>query len=213
MSHPPRLKSADAATSACWSLRPATTTWWPWLVMGRAYKNTGPGFESRARALTGLNSLLNKKLRFWGPFSKVGIGPSLVLGPSTKVGLWAFKKTWRPKPGLDPDPSLALTHLVLVLGPPSVLMLGWSLLDTISPYPKIVMDDCPYWGSFVCEYDLRATCSSSLMMKKNSLCILQVVYLLPLSFISTIYCKNFPRFWGCLQMDISSRVLWYICIM
>ena len=120
-----------------------------------------------------------------------------------------LQKTWRPRPGLDPDPSLALTHLVLVLGPPSVLMLGWSLLDTISPYPKIVMDDCPYWGSFVCEYDLRATCSSSLMMKKNSLCILQVVYLLPLSFISTIYCKNFPRFWGCLQMDISSRVLWY----
>ena len=154
--------------------------------------------------------LLNKKLRFWGPFSKVGIGPSLVLGPSTKVGLWAFKKTWRPRPGLDPDPSLALTHLVLVLGPPSVLMLGWSLLDTISPYPKIVMDDCPYWGSFVCEYDLRATCSSSLMMKKNSLCILQVVYLLSLSFISTIHCKNFPRFWGYLQMDISSRVLWYI---
>ena len=78
-----------------------------------------------------------------------------------------LQKTWRPRPGLGPDPSLALTHLVLVLGPPSVLMLGWSLLDTISPYPKIVMDDCPYWGSFVCEYDLRATCSSSLMMKKK----------------------------------------------
>ena len=81
-----------------------------------------------------------------------------------------LQKTWRPRPGLDPDPSLALTHLVLVLGPPSVLMLGWSLLDTISPYPKIVMDDCPYWGSFVCEYDLRATCSSSLMMKKKIHC-------------------------------------------
>ena len=49
--------------------------------------------------------------------------------------------------------------------------------------------------------------------KKNSLCILQVVYLLSLSFISTIHCKNFPRFWGYLQMDISSRVLWYIYIL
>ena len=49
-----------------------------------------------------------------------------------------------------------------------MLMLGWSLLDTISPYPKIVMDDCPYWGSFVCEYDLRATCTSLLKKISNT---------------------------------------------
>ena len=104
-----------------------------------------------------------------------------------------LQKTWRPRLGLGPDPSLALTHLVLVLGPPSVLMLGWSLLDTISPYPKIVMDDCPYWGSFVCEYDLRATCSSSLTMKKN---LVHTASCLSIAIVFYIYniLQDFPRF-------------------
>ena len=41
----------------------------------------------------GIQVLRNNKLRFWGPFPKVGLGPSQALGPSTKFGLQAFQKT------------------------------------------------------------------------------------------------------------------------
>ena len=84
------------------------------VVMGRALKvraRAGPGLEPFhkfwARELTGLQILLNKKLRFSGPFTKVGLEPSQALGPSSKVGLRAFQKTWasgRARAGLRPGP-------------------------------------------------------------------------------------------------------------
>ena len=75
---------------------------------GSGPKSTGPGraralkvglepfHKFRARALTGLQILLNKKLKFSVPFPKVKLGPSRALGPSSKVGLRAFLKTQVP---------------------------------------------------------------------------------------------------------------------
>ena len=85
---------------------------------------TGPGFERRARAGPRLKpfhefqaqaldrplNLLNKMLRFLGPFPKVGLRPTPSLGPSSEVRLRAFQKSqasgWvelLPGPITNPD--------------------------------------------------------------------------------------------------------------
>ena len=65
---------------------------------------TGPDLSSSMNsgpASDRTSNVLNKMLRFLGPFPKVGLGPTPSLGPSSEVRLRAFQK-YRSRAGHGP---------------------------------------------------------------------------------------------------------------